>query len=139
MRVSTFVALVANAMASSHSRSMIEPLNDSRINIFVASYNNTVTSLALTPRESPSWTLSTTDVSHDCGVNPSWLTFDISKRRLYCLNEGINQPSGSVTELSVTRSGSFSTIANRTLLAGPVSGTLSQRGNSALLFIAHYR
>jgi 6-phosphogluconolactonase (cycloisomerase 2 family) len=133
------LSCVLIASAKLCSTMEINSLATNQINVFVSSYNGIVSSLTLTHLEGTSWSLQKTEESRDCGLNPSWLTFDSSRRRLYCLNEGINQSTGSVTVLSVTNLGSFSTVANKTLLAGPVNGLLSSQGNSSALYIAHYR
>jgi 6-phosphogluconolactonase (cycloisomerase 2 family) len=137
MKVDLSVALIAATMFCSSTA--ISSLKEPLVNIFVSSYNHSVTSFRLTPQERVPWALQTTEVTQDCGINPSWLTFDTSKRYLYCLNEGINQNTGSVTALSVSKSGSFTTIGKKSLLPGPVSGYLSRRGTSSALFVAHYR
>jgi 6-phosphogluconolactonase (cycloisomerase 2 family) len=105
--------------------------------LFVSSYESTVSSISLLPGTG-SMVLKTIDINRDCGLNPSWLTFDTSQRVIYCLDEGINQSFGTVTALSVSSQGSLSMIGSQKILPGPVNGVF--RGNiSTLLAVAQYR
>ena|ERR1700753_518016 len=137
MKVDLSVSLIAATIF--YSSTAISLLNEPLVNIYVSSYNHTVTSLRITPQERIPWRLQINGVTHDCGQNPSWLTFDTAKRCLYCLNEGINQSTGSVTALSISPSGYLMAVGKKTLISGPVNGHLSQQGKRSALFVAHYR
>jgi 6-phosphogluconolactonase (cycloisomerase 2 family) len=108
------------------------------MNLFVSSYSGVVRSINLSG-SGHQWTLKNIADNTDCGKSPSWLTYDAAQRRLYCLNEGLEEANGSVTALSVSKEGLFSKAGGQTLLQGPVSGTITRRGNRSELIIAHYR
>lgn len=108
-----------------------------------------MTSLALDGRD-----LSITH-SASCAPNASWLTFDEPNRVIYCLDEGLVVPNGSITSYSVSDSGKhqhggsgfitnklpgkLSTIEHVETISGPVSGVIFDRhGRNAGLAAAHY-
>lgn len=41
----------------------------------------------------------------ECGPNPAWLTIDVAKSSLYCVDRGINQPNGSLSSYKIESDG----------------------------------
>lgn len=58
---------------------------------------------------------------------------------MYCLDEGLTVPNGSITSYSVAKSGELSEVERKTSISGPVSGVIYDRqsGNAGLA-AAHY-
>jgi 6-phosphogluconolactonase (cycloisomerase 2 family) len=110
----------------------------SATNLFVSSYSGNITSLSLT-ESNGTVSLESTFFSSDCGPNPSWLTIDASRGLLFCLNEGLTAPNGSLSSFTVNRDGSLNHVKNETTISGPVSGVIY--GNPAgrrAIALAHY-
>jgi 6-phosphogluconolactonase (cycloisomerase 2 family) len=136
MKFANFFLASAARIATASPTSFLLP--DQGMNLFVAAYSGVVRSINLSGAGHV-WNLKNLDDSRDCGKNPSWLTYDASKRHLYCLNEAFDEVNGTVTALSVSKDGKFSKLGSQTLLSGPVSAELNRRGNKSDLVIAHYR
>ncbi|KAK5047602.1 hypothetical protein LTR84_006699 [Exophiala bonariae] len=110
----------------------------SATNLFVSSYSGEITSLALS-ESNGTVSLDTTFSNAGCGPNPSWLTVDPSRGLLFCLNEGLTSPNGSLSSFTINRNGSLTRVQNETTISGPVSGVIY--GNSAgkqAIGLAHY-
>lgn len=73
-----------------------------------------------------------------CSNNASWLTWDSRDRILYCLDEGLDVPDGSLHSFKVSDSGQLSLIAEQTTISGPVSGVLYGSEARRGLALAHY-
>lgn len=94
--------------------------------LYVASYAGTVTTLRLTLPDDDcvdgtAATLATVSNSTGCGPNPSWLSLDYSKNFLFCLNEGLTDPYGSVTSFVTNDDGTLTTQDTLQVIQGPVS------------------
>ncbi|KAJ1325363.1 beta-propeller fold lactonase family protein [Microdochium nivale] len=100
--------------------------------LFATSYNDhTVTSLSLKGSS-----LTVVGKNLDCGSEPTWLTLDKSKSRLYCLNEGWGG-AASLTSYTTKPDGKLETLDILPVLKSPVSSTLFGYNNDRLA-IAHY-
>ncbi|KAH7029825.1 Lactonase, 7-bladed beta-propeller-domain-containing protein [Microdochium trichocladiopsis] len=100
--------------------------------LFATSYNDhTVTSLRLEGS-----TLSVVGKNLDCGSEPTWLTLDKTKSRLYCLNEGWGG-NASLTSYQTRADGKLTTLDILPVLKSPVSSTLWGANNERLA-VAHY-
>lgn len=110
----------------------------SATNLFVSSYAGNVTTLSLT-ESNGNYNLTPTSASPECGPNPSWLTLDANRGLLFCLNEGLTAPNGSLSSFTINRDGSLNHVKNATTLNGPVSGTIygNPSGRRAIA-LAHY-
>jgi len=101
-------------------------------NLYVASYSGNVSTLALTDSG-----LDFSSTTSFCGPSPSWLTWDSFNRLLYCTDEGLNQPEGSVSSFKAADDGQLAGLGHQTTIPGPVSavkfGTSFYRG----LAVAH--
>jgi hypothetical protein len=90
-------------------------------NLFVSSYAGNVTSLSLT-ESNGTVSLAPTSYNAACGPNPSWLTLDVDRGLLFCLNEGLTSPNGSLSSFLVNRNGTLQPVKNQTTISGPVYG-----------------
>jgi 6-phosphogluconolactonase (cycloisomerase 2 family) len=88
--------------------------------LYAASYAGLVTSLDL----SKSNELSTLSQTTDCGSNPSWLMLDSPNGILYCLDESINTPNGTITTLKTHQDGTLTKLAQLKVPAGPVMSAM---------------
>lgn len=110
----------------------------SATNLFVADYSGHVTTLELTEKNG-SYSLEKTHSNNGCAPNPSWLTIDANRGLLFCLNEGLTSPNGSLSSFTINPDGSLNHVQNTTTPNGPVSGIIygepaGQRG----IALAHY-
>ena len=110
----------------------------SATDLFVSSYAGDVTTLSL-GHTNGSYSLNATSSSSECGSNPAWLTLDASRGTLYCLNEGLTTPNGSLSSFTINRDGSLKHVQNITTLNGPVSGVIfGQAAGDRSIALAHY-
>ncbi|CAK1359246.1 hypothetical protein CB0940_05484 [Cercospora beticola] len=111
----------------------------SATNLFVADYSGNITTLSLS-ESNGNYSLTKTSASDGCAPNPAWLTIDPGRGLLYCTNEGLSRPNGSLASFSINADGSLDSIVNLTTANGPVSAAIygnpsaSERG----LVLAHY-
>lgn len=107
-------------------------------NLFAASYSGLVTSLSLTA-SNDTYHLDSTFESGECGPDPSWLTIDSNRGLLFCLNEGIEYPNGSLSSFTINSDGSLNHVQNTTTIWGPVSAQIygSATGRRGIA-LAHY-
>ncbi|KAI9720733.1 MAG: hypothetical protein M1828_005524 [Chrysothrix sp. TS-e1954] len=91
--------------------------------LFVSSYSGLVTTLSLT-NNLGAYSLKPIAHNGGCAPSPSWLVLDKPNAVLYCINEGLNVPNGSVSTFKIQSNGTLSRNVNVTTQAGPVAGTL---------------
>lgn len=104
-------------------------------NLYVSSYIGTITSLQLTQSINGSYALNILSVTNGSEPNPSWLTLDQTSGLLYCTDEGLSTPNGSLASYSASHSGKLSQIDRRSVISGPVSSVVYNSGNA--LAVAH--
>ncbi|QIW98684.1 hypothetical protein AMS68_004202 [Peltaster fructicola] len=107
-------------------------------NLFVSSYAGDISSLALSESRGV-YNLTKTSTTADCGPNPSWLTIDVEQGLLFCLNEGLTTPNGSLSSFTISHDGSLTHVQNTTTISGPVNGVIY--GNPLVkrgIALAHY-
>lgn len=92
--------------------------------LYAASYAGTVSSLSLEPASNGTGHLSVVSQSSDCGPSPSWLMLDGHRDILYCLDEGVDAPNGSITSFQTNADGSLTSIKHIQTISGPVMSTL---------------
>jgi 6-phosphogluconolactonase (cycloisomerase 2 family) len=110
----------------------------SATDLFVSSYAGNVTTLSL-GFTNGSYSLEATSASSECGPNPAWLTLDAARGTLYCLNEGLTTPNGSLSSFTINGDGSLKHVQNTTTLNGPVSGVLyGHAAGDRGIALAHY-
>ncbi|KAB5523984.1 Lactonase, 7-bladed beta-propeller-domain-containing protein [Coniochaeta sp. 2T2.1] len=108
------------------------PTASSATLLYVASYSGTVTILNLTATTSGSPSLQSVAFSPGCGPNPSWLTLDKATSTLYCLNEGLSSPNGSLASFGTSTNGVLTLKSNVTTPLGPVSAVIYGNGRSGI-------
>lgn len=110
----------------------------SATNLFVSSYAGDVTTLSL-KASNGTYSLNATASDSNCGPNPAWLTLDASRGALYCLNEGLTSPNGSMSTFTINRDGSLNHVQNSTTISGPVSGVIyGDPAGDRNIALAHY-
>ncbi|KAL3419776.1 YkgB protein [Phlyctema vagabunda] len=105
-------------------------------NIYVSSYIGTITSLQLSQSAYGGYSLKTVAVNTGSAPNPSWITLDSKKRVLYCVDEGLTVPVGSLSSYSVSASGALTQKNRQSVVGGPVSSVIYNGGKG--LALAHY-
>lgn len=104
-------------------------------NLWVSSYAGTVTSLQLTALPAGGYSLSTTAVNTGCGGSASWLEKNEQYDVVYCVDEGLNTPNGSVSSFQIQTSGALTPIDKHSSLPGPVASIVYNGGKA--LAVAH--
>lgn len=94
--------------------------------LYVSSYAGTITTLDLSL---PSGNTSTAQLeaistSTGCNSSPSWLTLDYRNSILYCLDEGLSTPLGSLSSLRTNDDGSLAPLDQISVISGPVSSVI---------------
>ncbi|TKA73467.1 hypothetical protein B0A55_05951 [Friedmanniomyces simplex] len=110
----------------------------SATNFFVSDYSGNVTTFSLTANNG-TYALAQTFQTTECAPNPSWLTVDINRGLLFCLNEGLETVNGSLSSFTINRDGSLTHVKNETTISGPVNRVIY--GNAAgqrAIALAHY-
>lgn len=106
-------------------------------NLFVSSYAGTVSTLSLS-ESGGKYNLTKTATTEACGPNPSWLTIDANRGLLFCLNEGLTSPNGSLSSFTINDDGTLDHVQNTTTISGPVSGAIYGSRNKRAIALAHY-
>lgn len=88
--------------------------------LYAASYGGFVTSLNFTQSNE----LSTLSQTTDCGSSPSWLMLDSPNSVLYCLDEAIGAPNGTISTLRTHPDGTLTKLAQLKTPAGPVMSAM---------------
>ncbi|KAG0652640.1 putative 6-phosphogluconolactonase [Hyphodiscus hymeniophilus] len=102
----------------------------------VSSYAGTITSLQLDQETNGKFTLNQTAVNTGSQPNPAWLTKDPFKDVLYCVDEGLAVPNGTLASYKTSASGELTQIDHHSVISGPVSSVVYNGG--AALALAHY-
>ncbi|OJJ84116.1 uncharacterized protein ASPGLDRAFT_66409 [Aspergillus glaucus CBS 516.65] len=109
--------------------------------LYAASYAGIVSTLSLAPASNGTGNLSVIAEFTSCGPSPSWLMLDGPHDILYCLDEGLNVPNGSIASFHTNANGSLTPIKHIETISGPVMSVLySAPGVPGRKFIAvaHY-
>lgn len=104
--------------------------------LYTASYTGAVSTLEL-GRSDSGYELTTISNTTDCGPNPSWLMLNDDKSLLFCLDEGLNGPNGTLTSFEVDSDGSLSKIHQLKTVLGPVQSHLYTAQNRTFFAVAH--
>jgi 6-phosphogluconolactonase (cycloisomerase 2 family) len=88
--------------------------------LYAASYAGFVASLNFTKSNELSILSQTTD----CGRSPSWLMLDSPNSVLYCLDEAVDAPNGTITTLRIHPNGTLTKLAQLKSPAGPVMSAM---------------
>lgn len=104
-------------------------------NLYVSSYSGTISTLELSQNVNGSYSLSTVAVNTGSSPNPSWLTKDEYNSVVYCVDEGLSVPDGSIASYSTSSSGELTQIDRHSTPNGPVSSIVYNGGKG--LAVAH--
>ncbi|KAM3445561.1 hypothetical protein NHJ13734_000262 [Beauveria thailandica] len=110
--------------------------------LYVSSYAGTITTLNTTAKSSPAAgskypTIEAVASNEGCKASPSWLTLDHAGAQLFCVDEGLPTPGGSLSSYRTNTDGSLSPIGKVTTDPGPVSGVFyGSKGHGFAM--AHY-
>lgn len=106
--------------------------------LYVSSYAGTITTLNLTlPDGGDSLgTLEAISSTTGCAPSPAWLTLDRPNSVLYCMDEGLSTPNGSVSSFKTEEDGSLVQLDRREVISGPVSAVIYGKGLQGLA-LAH--
>lgn len=83
--------------------------------LYATTYLDTITTLSL--KGSSLQAIASTP---GCGANSSWLTPDYANNRIYCLDEGLTTPNGTLSSFALTSNGTLSQLDIVDTLSGPV-------------------
>ena len=108
-------------------------------NLYVSTYDDTITTLSLTTSNQNSSNFSLQPIATAaCSPNPSWLTFDAQDRTLYCIGEGLTTTNGSLTTFSALENGTLVKTSEQDTISGGVSGVIYNiDGQEKGLALAH--
>jgi hypothetical protein len=104
-------------------------------NLYVSSYAGTITSLQLSRNDKALYSLNAVSFSTGSEPNPSWLTLDETHGVVYCVDEGLSVPNGSISSYKTSASGKLTPIDHHSVVRGPVSSVLYNGGKA--LAVAH--
>ncbi|KAL8812229.1 MAG: hypothetical protein Q9223_007343 [Gallowayella weberi] len=124
----TIAALVATASTVSATR------------LYVSSYTGNITTLNLT-HTANTYKLTRLEATNGCAPNASWLQIDVQKRNLFCLDEGMVGPNGSLTSFKINddKTGSLKLVKHASIPAAPVNSAIYTNPNGTqLMAVAHY-
>ncbi|RDW80710.1 hypothetical protein BP5796_05408 [Coleophoma crateriformis] len=105
-------------------------------NLYVSSYIGTITTLQLSQAQNGSYALKQVAINNGSAPNPSWLTLDSTNGVLYCADEGLYVPDGSISSYSTSPSGQLKQIDRHTVISGPVHSVVYNDGKAQAF--AHY-
>lgn len=102
-----------------------------RKTLFTTNYEGLVTSLSLTGTKSD-LSLKPIATNKDCGPNASWLTLDLQRSVLFCLDESWAADNGSVTSFHVAGKGVLTKLDSVATLDSAIASTLIGENNHGL-------
>lgn len=97
--------------------------------LFLSSYNGTVTTLAFTPGASRDDALKVIASTSACTPNPSWITLDTDRRLLYCTANNGDTFTGALHSFSIEDDGSLKERSKVPAPFGAAYHTLYGGGN----------
>ena len=104
--------------------------------LYVSSYSGTITSLNLTDATTTTGgapaSLQSIASTTGCAPNPSWLTLDYPNSTLYCTDEGLSSPNGSLSAFKTSAAGTLVHLDTVTTILGPVSAVIYGDGGRGL-------
>lgn len=104
-------------------------------NLWVSSYIGTITSLQLNQLPKGGYTLESVAVDYGSEPNPAWLTKDEYSDIVYCADEGLTVPNGTIASYKTSKSGVLTQVDDHVTLSGAVH-TLVYNGGKGLV-VAH--
>ncbi|TAQ91597.1 hypothetical protein B7494_g75 [Chlorociboria aeruginascens] len=109
-------------------------IGSSPCNLYVSSYGGDITTLQLNSDTTGKSSLKCLATNQGSMPNPSYLT--LNNGVVYCVNEGLSTPQGSLASYKTSDSGVLTQIDTRAVLNGPVH--IAVYGNGTALAVAHY-
>lgn len=95
--------------------------------LYVSSYAGTITTLNMTdttPSGGNAPAMKAISTNQGCSPSPSWLTLDYKNAALYCVDEGLSTPGGSLSSFRTNCDGSLKNLGKITTAGGPVSAVI---------------
>ena len=109
----------------------------SATNLYVSSYNGSITTLQLTSQNG-SYQLQSAYENSGCAPNPSWLNLDQPRGYLYCQDEGLTVSNGTLSSFSVSQDGNLTLLDKTNTITGPVNSVIyGNRNGLRALALAH--
>ena len=125
-------ALLSALLVYSVSAHPVDGCSDTLI--FVAGYDGYVRTVSL----SADGQLSEISKTDGCKTNPSWLFLNKESRQLWCLDEGFDQPHGTLNSFDIEDSGDLVQTQRVIVSAGPVQSTFYNVGSSLAVAVAQF-
>lgn len=100
------------------------------VNLYVSSYGGTITTIDLAAQINGSYSLTSVAVNKGSAPSPSWLTKDQFNDVVYCLDEGLTSPNGSIASYKTSSSGALTEIDRHSVISGPVSSVVYNGGKA---------
>lgn len=104
-----------DALSSAGMTALVMPGQAAATLLYATTYLDTITTLSL--KGSSLQAIASTP---GCGANSSWLTPDFANNRIYCLDEGLTTPNGTLSSFGLTSNGTLSQLDIVDTLSGPV-------------------
>lgn len=103
--------------------------------LFVSSYSGAVTTVDAVKNADGNYTLRSVSETYGCSESPSWLTYDAAQSVVYCADEGLTSPNGTISSFKVTENGTLVQLDKITTITGPVNSVVFANGtNLAVAF-----
>lgn len=102
----------------------------SATNLWVSSYAGTITSLQLSALPAGGYSINTTSVNTGCGGSASWLEKNEQCDVVYCVDEGLTTPNGSVSSFKIETSGALTPLTKHDSIPGPVASIIYNGGKA---------
>lgn len=104
-----------DALSSAGMSALVLPGQAAATLLYATTYLDTITTLSL--KGSSLQAIASTP---GCGANSSWLTPDYDNNRIFCLDEGLTTPNGTLSSFALTSNGTLSQLDIVDTLSGPV-------------------
>ncbi|RDL39934.1 Uncharacterized protein BP5553_04274 [Venustampulla echinocandica] len=105
-------------------------------NLYVSSYSGDITSLRLSQSDNGSYALAVVATNRGSAPSPAWLEKEPGKGVVYCMDEGLPVPNGSISSYRTSPCGELTLIDRHTTISGPVSSVVYNKGKA--MAAAHY-
>ena len=100
------------------------------VNLYVASYSGTITSLSLLQNANSSYTLTATATLNTSTHTPSWLTLNRHNNVLYMVDEAVNATNGTVVSYRTSYTGKLTEIERVEDIGGGVFAAFYGSGSA---------
>jgi len=105
-------------------------------NVFISSYSGLVTTVNVAKNADGNYSLTAIAETTGCTESPSWLTYDPSKSVLFCSDEGLTVPNGTLSSFKAAANGSLVQLDKIMTISGGVKSEIY--GNGTALAVAFY-